>query len=260
MTDKILPDTIVEMIEPNAIKQSTEKSEYFDFTKTNRVRIKDLNEYDRPIEKLMFEGREALSDSELFAILIGTGSRTESAIELANKVLVHIGNHEALMEATVEEFMEIKGIGQTKASRLVAGLELGKRLCRRKSIRDIKIGSPESVAEIFMERYKYEEREHFSLLLLDTKNQVIGEVRISTGDLNRSIVNPREVFRMAVKRSANSIILIHNHPSGDTNPSREDIAVTERLIEGAKILGINILDHLIIGYNEYFSMREANII
>lgn len=260
MTKDIIVDEILEIIEPQDIVKSSKELDEVDNTDSEGYRIKDLNEFDRPREKLMLEGRESLSDTELFAILIGSGTKSCSAIELANKVLVHIGNHEAIMDASLEEFMEIKGIGISKASRLVAGLELGKRLSRRKSIRNIKIGSPESVADIFMERYKYEEREHFSLLLLDTKNQIIGEVRISTGDLNRSIVNPREVFKIAVKRSANSIILIHNHPSGDTRPSKEDIAVTQRLIEGAKILGINILDHIIIGYNEYFSMKESNII
>ncbi|MDO5718501.1 MAG: DNA repair protein RadC [Tissierellia bacterium] len=262
MTDKDLDiaEDKIEFYEPNKIKQDDKSDEYFSLKKLENIRIKDLNEFDRPMEKLKFEGCEYLSDAELFAILLGTGTRDCSALDLANRLLVHIGNHEALMDTTVEELMQIKGIGLAKASRIVAGLELGKRLSRRKSIRNIKINSPSSIADIFMERYKYEEKEHFSILLLDTKNQIIGEVRVSTGDLNKSIVNPREVFKIAIKKSANSIILVHNHPSGDARASNEDINVTRRLIEAGEIIGIKILDHLIIGYNEYFSMKEENII
>lgn len=248
------------IIEPNEINSKKEESY---FTKVDSpAMIKDLSDLDKPMEKLSYHGSQALSDSELLAILLGSGYKGVSALELANRVLSHVGNHEILMNISIEELMAIKGIGLAKASRIVAALELGLRMMKKASLRTIKISSPAEVAKIFCHRYRFEEKEHFSILMLDSKNQVIGEAKISTGDLNRSIVNPREVFKEAIRRSANGIILVHNHPSGDTRPSKEDINVTKRLIEGGQILGILVLDHIIVGggEDEYFSMKEESII
>lgn len=231
------------------------------FTISNhRPMIKDLAENERPMEKLCFRGSEALSDVELLAILIGSGTRKTSALDLAYQVLSKFGNHENMMEVTVEELQTIKGIGTSKASKIVAGLELGKRIRGRKSIRTYRIGSPEEVYDLYEERFRYENVEHFFVILLDTKNQIIGEVTVSIGDLNKTIVNPREVFKIAIKRSSNSIMLVHNHPSGDPRPSKDDIAITKRLIECGDLLGIKVLDHIIIGYNEFYSMKRENII
>lgn len=246
----------IKVMEPNTF---TGGVEYFSKCPVETVSIKDLDEIFRPIEKLKFEGPQSLSDMELIAILLGSGYKGCSCIELALKILTTIGNHEAMMDLTIEELTDIKGVGTTKAARIISGLELGKRISKKESIRELKINSPKSIAKLFMERYKYAEKESFSVLMLDTKNQIIGEAEISVGDLNSSIVNPREVFKIAVKRSSNSVVLIHNHPSGDIEPSGNDIAITKRLVEAGNILGIKVLDHLIIGYNTYFSMREHNI-
>ena len=232
------------------------------FTKTGNLgsKIKDLADNEKPIEKLCFYGPQALSDVELLAILIGSGTQSTSAIGLAYQVLSKFSNHEALMDISPEELMSIKGIGLTKASRISAGLELGKRINSRKSIRKYKITSPEEVFDLYNERFRYENKEHFFVILLDTKNQIIGEITASTGDLNKTIVSPREVFKLAVKRSANSLMLVHNHPSGDPSPSQGDIRVTERLVECGEILGIGVLDHVIIGYDTFISMKRENII
>lgn len=249
-----------EIFEPDQLLSMEQRKGYFSLAEESAARIKDMQASDRPMEKLQLLGPKELSDNELFAILLGTGTRGMSALALANQVLIAVGNHENLMTMTIEELTAIKGIGLSKACRIIAGLELGSRLQTRESIRKVDIHSPRSIADLFIARFQYEDKEHFIALLLDTKNRIIGEVRVSTGDLNRSIVSPREVFKLAIKRSANAMILVHNHPSGDPEPSREDIQVTKRLLEGAKILGIRILDHLIIGYNQYYSMREHDII
>lgn len=231
------------------------------FTSTDyRPKIKDLNENEKPMEKLCFKGQEALSDVELLAILIGSGIKGASALELAYRVLLKFGNNEMLMDASVEELTAIKGIGQSKACRIIAGLEMGKRIRNRDSIRKFLISCPEDVYKLYEERFRYENVEYFFAILLDTKNHIIGEAVVSKGDLNKTIVNPREVFKVAIRRSSNSIMLVHNHPSGDPKPSRGDIQITKRLMEGGEILGIKILDHIIIGYNEFFSMKRENII
>lgn len=242
--------------EPNVFD---ENKPYFNTT-NKRIKIKDLDDNEKPMEKMRFKGVDSLSDVELLAILIGSGTREVSALELAHQVLINIGNYEMLMEATVEELMETKGIGQTKACRIIAGLELGKRIRNRDSIRKYKVTSPEDIYDLYEERFRYENVEYFFVVLLDTKNQIIGEVVASKGDLNKTIVNPREIFKIAIKRSCNSLMLVHNHPSGDSRPSKGDIQITRRLIECGEILGINILDHVIIGYNEFFSMRRENLI
>lgn len=243
--------------EPNIFDDKAES--YYELS-SHRPKIKDLSDNERPMEKLQFLGREALTDVELLAILIGTGTREASALELAYQVLIHFGNHEQLMEAGVEELMEIKGIGLSKASRIIAGLEIGKRIRSRASIRKYQVTQPEDIYDLYEERLRYENVEHFLVILLDTKNQIIGEVVASKGDLNKTIVNPREVFKIAIKRSCNSIMLVHNHPSGDPTPSKGDIVLTKRLVEAGDILGIQVLDHIIIGYGKYYSMKREHII
>ncbi|MDL2310834.1 DNA repair protein RadC [Peptostreptococcaceae bacterium OttesenSCG-928-C18] len=227
------------------------KKEYY-------VKIKDLELQDRPREKMSVYGTESLSDEELLAIIIGTGTKENNAIDLSKDILFKIKSQANHMDISVNELTKIKGVGISKASRILASLELGRRLNIRKNIQEYKINSPSSVANIFMNELGHKLEENFYILLLDTKNKIISSEFISKGTLNTSLVHPREVFKQAIKKSANSIILIHNHPSGDIEPSDDDFLITERLIESGNILGIKVLDHLIIGDGQFLSFKEKN--
>ncbi|SKC64456.1 RadC family protein [Maledivibacter halophilus] len=225
------------------------------------VTIKKMPENERPREKLIRYGPQTLSNIELLAILIRTGSREQSALELANVLLSH---HEKgiryLANCTVEELSEIKGIGTSKACQILAAVELGNRLSR--SSLEIKrtIKSPKDVTDMFINDMRFLEKEHFKVIFLNTKNEIITFETISIGSLNASIVHPREVFKRAIKKSSASIILLHNHPSGNPQPSKEDINITKRLIEAGQIIGIEVLDHIIIGDGNYFSLKEESLI
>lgn len=222
--------------------------------------IKDLPISERPREKLQQFGPEFLSNEELIAIIIRTGSRTESAIELSKKVL-SIDNRGLayLRDATLQELMEVKGIGECKGAQILAAIEIGKRLSYGEALKKVKITDPSTIANLYMDEMRYLQKEHFRIALLDTKNQIIVTEEISVGTLNASIVHPRDVFKVAIKRNANAIILIHNHPSGDPIPSNEDINITNRLIDVGKLIGIKVLDHIIIGDNRYISFKEKNL-
>ncbi len=220
------------------------------------ITIKEMHEDDRPREKLMLYGLDALTDIELMAILIGSGAPQESALSVAARILARISSGSAPTDFSLEDLMEVRGVGLSKASRIVAGLELGKRWSRREAIAVMQADAPSTIAAVFMDELKDEKREHFYCLLLDTKNVLLGREEISVGSLNAAIVHPREVFRPAVRRSANGVIFVHNHPSGDPTPSRQDIETTHRLVEAGKILGIDVLDHIIIGHERYVSLRQ----
>lgn len=161
-----------------------------------------------------------------------------------------------LRDTTLQELMETKGIGECKASQILAAIELGKRINFLYALDKVKINQPNTIADLFMDEMRYLQKEHFRIVLLDTKNQIIVTEEISVGTLNASIVHPRDVFKVAIKRNANSIILIHNHPSGDPTPSREDINITNRLADVGNLVGIKVLDHIIIGDNKYISFKE----
>ncbi|NLW53039.1 MAG: DNA repair protein RadC [Tissierellia bacterium] len=226
----------------------------------NKKTIKDLSEEKRPMEKLINYGVANLSDKELLAILIGSGTRDHNAIELAQKILEEDFLDNQLLFASVEELMQIKGIGISKSTRIVAGLELGKRLGMIDRYNQISYNNPETVAEYFYSHYQQSSTEEFVVLILDSKNKLIALETISVGTINSTIVHPREVFKGAIKRSANAIILVHNHPSGDPTPSDEDIRITKRLAEVGEIVGIKVLDHIVVGKNRHISLRERNII
>ncbi|NLX61554.1 MAG: DNA repair protein RadC [Tissierellia bacterium] len=223
--------------------------------------IKDLPMEERPREKLVKYGVGALSNAELIAIIIRTGYKEDTAIDLANR-LISMDNSgiRFLSQATVEELTKIKGIGHCKAAQIIAAIELGKRISSYGVGSKLKVDSPQVVVQLLMDEMRYFNKEHFRIVLLNTKNQVISIEEISVGNLNSSIVHPREVFNIAIRRSANSIILVHNHPSGDSTPSKEDINITYRLVEVGNIIGIKVLDHIIIGDNNYTSFRDKNII
>jgi DNA repair protein RadC len=175
---------------------------------------------------------------------------------LANRLLMHFEGLKLLKDATIEELTAIKGIGSAKGVLILSALELGKRLSQYKPNERYVIRSPEDGADYVMEELRNLNQEHFVVLFLNTKNQIIHRQTIFIGSLNASIVHPREVFREAVKRSAASIIVAHNHPSGDPTPSQEDIHVTRRLAESGKMIGIELLDHLVIGDRKFVSLKE----
>lgn len=213
----------------------------------------------RPREKLVIHGEKNLTDSELLAVILGMGTRNISAIDLANSLLVSYGSLRHLKEASLEELKSHKGIGLAKAVSIKAAAELGRRIALDIQHRTT-IKSPEDVKNMVMEEMRYFDREHFRVLYLDRKAGLVTMEDISIGGLHSSIVHPREVFKTAIKRSAASIILVHNHPSGDPTPSREDIEVTRRLIEVGKIMGIEVLDHIIVGDNTYCSLKAKGSI
>jgi len=219
------------------------------------IPLKNYPEVNRPREKLCHLGPEGLSEQELLAILLRTGTREKSALDLAGDILAG-GGIAALASLSVEELRQKKGIGLAKAAQLKAAIELGRRLGRQKMGARPVIKSPQDAFELVKEEMAYLDREHFRVISLNTKNQVLAIDTVSVGSLNASLVHPREVFKLPIKRSAASLILLHNHPSGDPKPSREDNEITRRLCQAGILLGIEIVDHLIIGQNTYFSMRE----
>lgn len=221
-----------------------------------KIMIKDVPKEDRPRERAIRLGTNHLSNQEILAILIGSGSKAESVMTLANRVLMHFEGLKLLQDATIEELTAIKGIGRAKGVQILAAIELGKRMSQYKPDEYYVIRSPDDGANYVMEEMRVLKQEHFVVLFLDTKNRVIHRQTIFVGSLNASIVHPREVFREAVKRSAASIIVAHNHPSGDPSPSQEDIHVTKRLVDSGKIMGIEVLDHIIIGNRKFVSLKE----
>ncbi|NLN15025.1 MAG: DNA repair protein RadC [Tissierellia bacterium] len=223
--------------------------------------IKDLPLSERPREKLYSYGAESLSNAELLAIIIRTGHKEDTAIDLAQRILTLDKKGLAyLTNVTLEQLTKIKGIGKCKAAQILAAIELGKRISRWRAEDKIKINSPLTVANLVMDEMRFLDREHFNVVLLDTKNQLLSIENISIGTLNASIVHPRDVFRVAIKKNSNAIILLHNHPSGDPEPSNEDIRITERLVEVGNLVGIKVLDHIIIGDNRYVSFKEKNLL
>ncbi|MGV2622246.1 DNA repair protein RadC [Halobacillus sp. ACCC02827] len=220
------------------------------------ILIKDVPKEERPRERLMQLGAGRLSNQELLAIMLGSGTKQESVMELAGRLLVHFEGILLLKDATIEELTAIRGIGSAKAVMLMSAIELGRRLHQMKPVERYMIRSPEDGADFIMEEMRDLKQEHFICLFLNTKNQVIHRQTVFIGSLNASIVHPREVYKEAVKRSAASIICAHNHPSGDPTPSQEDIQVTRRLKECGKMIGIELLDHLVIGDRKFISLKE----
>lgn len=223
------------------------------------VSIKELPADMRPREKLVKLGEGRLDEHELLAIILGMGTAKINALDLAKRLMVKYQSLRHLKEASLEELMSEHGIGIAKAVSIKAAIELGRRLALSHEDRLI-ITSPEDVKILVMEEMRYLDREHFKVIYLDRKGGIIVAEDISVGGLHSSMAHPREVFKNAVKRSAASVILVHNHPSGDPNPSNEDIETTRRLAEAGQIMGIEVLDHVIIGDNKYCSMKSKGLI
>ena len=227
-----------------------------------RLTIKDLPEDERPRERLFKYGPQALKTSELLAILIRVGNLEETAVQVAEKLLrKYDGNLRRMAGETEKQLSDgIKGLGESKAAQIMAAFELGKRLSAFTGNERPQISSPGDVARIFMPRLRYLNTETFHVLSLDAKNYVTKQRRIFEGSLDISIVHPREIFKFALEESAAAIIIVHNHPSGDPTPSKDDVKITKQLMEAGKILDIPVLDHIIIGDGRYVSLREQGIV
>lgn len=220
------------------------------------VRVCEIPEEDRPRERLLRQGPEALSNAELLAILLRTGTQGHSAVDLADQILKRMGGIHALIDADLEELIGVPGIGPAKATQLKAAIEIGRRVARIKRESRPQLLTPGDAADYMMDRLRFQLKEHFVVLHLDSKNGLIGEEIVSVGSLNALIVHPREIFKTALKRSAAAIICLHNHPSGDPTPSFEDVEVTRRLVDCGRLLGVEVLDHIVVGENCFLSMKE----
>jgi DNA repair protein RadC len=218
--------------------------------------MKAVAPHDRPREKLARLGAASLGDNELVAIVIGQGRARVSALDLANALLASIGGIESLGRARHQDLTQLHGIGGARAAQVLAAVELGRRIVTRGGRQRVQVTSPRSVAEYLMPQYGNGSVEQFGIVLLDTKHKVLQTTILSVGTLDASIVHPREIFREAAAGRAAAIVLFHNHPSGDPEPSREDRRLTERLIAAGVLMGIEVLDHIILGDGRYFSFRE----
>ena len=224
------------------------------------LKVKDLAIDDRPREKLFLKGVESLSDAELLAILLRTGTKGKSVISLAQEI-ISTDNLTRLASNSIEAFTKYPGIGKDKAATLAAAFELSKRIdISTKWFSKKKITSPEDIAEIFIPLLRDEVKEKFIVVCLNSSNQIIKYEIISIGNLNSSIVHPREVFKVAIDNNSANIFLVHNHPSGNQEPSREDMEITKRLVKAGEIFDIKVLDHIIIAQDKYTSFVQNRII
>jgi DNA repair protein RadC len=222
--------------------------------------IHDLPIPERPRERLQKLGVEALSAQEILAVILGRGIAGESVMVTAQRLLSQFGNLKGMAMATVEQLSQVKGIGLAKAAQIKAAFELANRLEGYSEAADRSpVKTPDDVAGLVKSRLRGKKKEYFLALLLDTRNQLIKVSEISIGSLDSSIVHPREVFKEAISASAASVIFVHNHPSGDPEASEDDIKLTKRLAEAGEIVGIDVLDHIIIGDKKYFSLKGKGL-
>jgi DNA repair protein RadC len=233
-------------------------------TETDYLPINRWPQDERPREKLIKHGSGSLTNSELLAIMLRTGTSnnrsSRSALDLAKAILTRYKNLKGLLNASASELTGIKGIGKAKSAQIMAALELGRRAVSEKNGSNISFRCSEEVANYYIPLLKDLKKEQFRVILLDIKNKVIKEVLISQGSLTSSIVHPREVIKPAVKESAASVIFIHNHPSGDPEPSADDMEITNRLCKSCRIMGIGVLDHIIVAEGGYFSFKQKKLI
>lgn len=224
-----------------------------------RFTINDLPKSERPRERLQKHGAEVLSSQELLALILGRGVRGESVMVTAQRLLSAFGNVKNISQASLEELSTIKGMGTAKASQLKAAFELARRK-EEDNREQISVKSHQDVIKLVRQKLKDKKKERFLILCLDRRNNLIKISNISTGTLDTNLVHPREVFKEAIQSLASSIILVHNHPSGDPEPSDADIDITKRILETGKVVGIDILDHIIIANNRSFSFKEKGIV
>ena len=224
--------------------------------------IKGWPEGERPRERLVRNGPEGLSDAELLAIILRTGdfSAGVTAIDLGRQLLQEFGDLRGISRASVAEICRIKGTGPAKAASIKAALELANRCSARSLVSNERYTSPSQIYEHYHARFRDRRKEYVLALLLDGKNRIIRDLQLSEGSLNQSIVHPREVFNPAVRDSAAALILVHNHPTGDPAPSREDLELTRRIKEAGELMGIRLLDHVIIGDGSYVSLADKGML
>lgn len=226
----------------------------------NHIPISKWAEDDRPREKLLLKGKHSLSDAELLAILLGTGTRDQSALDLAKTILTETRNNLIeLSKMQISELMQFRGIGQAKAITIIAALELGRRRRGSEVIQRKKIQSSKDVFELFQVELAEKKYEGFWLLLLDRANKIVGQEKISEGGTAGTVADPKRIFKVAIDRHASSLILCHNHPSGNVEPSQADITLTKKMMHAGALLDIQILDHIIIGEENYFSFADENM-
>lgn len=235
-------------------------SKCYNFSFMTKRGIKSWPEGERPRERLLKHGAEHLTDAQLLAIILRTGGGGKSALDLAMEILTGFDNLRGIEHAARGEFSRFKGMGDAKVAQLKAAFELGRRLLEEPAKRGPAFSSSRDVFAYYHQRLKYLKKEVFYCAMLDAKNRINKDCCVSEGTLTNSLIHPREAFKNAIKESAASVIFVHNHPSGDPSPSREDIIVTERLINAGEIVGIKVLDHVIIGDNTYTSMMEGGYI
>jgi DNA repair protein RadC len=226
---------------------------------SRRPSLKELPVQERPRERLIAMGEESLSDAELLGIIIRDGTPEDSAVDLAEKLLARYGDFRNLAAKTVAEISKIKGIGKAKAAQVKAALAIARRYNSKPLYCGDQIRSSTDVYHHFHERLRDRRQETFLLVLLDSKNKIIKDLQISAGSLSSSLVHPREVFSPAIRESAASVIFVHNHPSGDPTPSKEDLELTSRLVEVAEVVGIKVLDHVVIGAEHYVSLKDKGL-
>lgn len=221
--------------------------------------IHDLPKDERPRERLVKFGEQALSAQELLQLILGKGVAGESVTVTAQKLLAQFGSLQKIAEASIEELSSIKGIGLAKAAQIKAAFEIGRRLFTQTApYKSKELTDPEKVYRLMRSKLKNYHKEHFYMIALNTRNWSVSEVSIGT--LDAGLIHPREVFSEAIKNKAASVIITHNHPSGDPEPSEDDLAITKRLVEAGKILGIEVADHIIVTKDSFFSFKSKGII
>ncbi len=220
-----------------------------------QLSIKDMAFEDMPRERLWQYGAKTLSNAELLAVLLGSGTKQNNALNVACSLLKQHEGVYGLSQAAPEELMQNTGVGRTKALQITACLELARRLERTSNKVQVAFKSPEDVHRYLQKDLLFEDREHFVVLAVNTKNEIIGRHVVSIGTLNQTLVHPREVFNWAIKRCAAGIIIAHNHPSGHVEPSLEDLSLTKRMVSCGELLGIKVIDHIIIAHHQYYSLK-----
>jgi DNA repair protein RadC len=221
--------------------------------------VKQWPEDERPRERLLSHGPSTLSDAQLLAIIMGNGRTGRSAVDLGRELLERFGSLAGIEQAGIGEICKVEGIGPAKAAQIRAAVELGRRY-QKPRLAGSSFCSSSDVAAYYRPRMKDSKKEIFRCALLDTKNKIIREEVVSVGSLSASLVHPRETFKAAIRESAAAVIFIHNHPSGDIKPSQEDILLTKRLVQAGEVIGIQVLDHIIIGDGGHFSFRDNGMI